>query len=95
MIFSKLQRRSYGWRSWALLATVVLCECSDPGLRPPKKSKAASINLTLAAVELDAEELLRSYAGSFDHEERRDTILAKLLEVRAPGLGRAADDINR
>jgi hypothetical protein len=65
-----------------------------PGFETAQKSKAASINLTLAAVELDAEDLLRSCASSFVHdEERRDANQAHLLEVGAPK--RAADDINR
>lgn len=61
-----------------------------------KTSKAASIKLTLAAVGLDADELLRSCAsGRVHNEERRDANRAHLLEVRAPLLGCAADDINR
>jgi hypothetical protein len=41
-------------------------ECSYLGLKQPKKSKAASIKLTLAAVEVDADKLfkaLRSRSG--------------------------------
>jgi hypothetical protein len=56
----------------------------------PKKSKAASIKLTLAAVGLDADELLRSGTSSFVHdEERSHASRAHLLEVGAPK--RAAD----
>jgi hypothetical protein len=67
-----------------------------PGFETAQKSKAASINLTLAAVELDAEELLRSCASSFVHGEgRRDANRANLLEARAPRSQRAADGINR
>jgi hypothetical protein len=62
----------------------------------PKKSKAASIKLTLAAIGLDAIELLRSCTSGFVHnEKRREANRAHLLEVRAPGLGRRADNINR
>jgi hypothetical protein len=62
--------------------------------KQPKKSKAASIKLTLAAVGLDACELLRSCTSSLVHNgERRDAKRAHLLEVGAPK--RAADDINR
>jgi len=42
------------------VATAVLLEPANLGLRKtPRKSKAASIKLTLAAVALDADDLLR------------------------------------
>jgi hypothetical protein len=61
--------------------------------KQPKKSKAASIKLTLAAVGLDAYELLGSGASSFVHnEERVEATRAHLLEVGAPK--RTADDFD-
>jgi hypothetical protein len=63
-----------------------------PGLKRPKNSKAASIKLTLAAVELDADELLGPGTSSFVHdEERGESSRAHLLEVGAPK--RAADGV--
>jgi hypothetical protein len=40
-------------------------ECSDLGLKQPKKSKAASIKLTLAAVEVDADKLFKVRRARF------------------------------
>ena len=65
-----------------------------PGQKLPKKSKAASIKLTLAAVGLDAYELLRSVARSLVHnKERRDAGGAPLREVGTPKCS-AADFTN-
>jgi len=60
MVFSKLQQRSFGRRSRALCATVVVARIVRTWMKKASnKSKAASIKLTLAAVGLDADELLR------------------------------------
>jgi hypothetical protein len=57
-----------------------------------KKSKAASIKLTLAAVVLDADKLLRSGARGLVHNKRRrDGNRANLLEVITPKRRCAAD----
>jgi hypothetical protein len=92
MVFSKLQRRSCCRRRRAL--TAVFVQMFRLGLKAAQKTKATSINLTLAAVGLDAYELLRSRTSSLVHNgERRDANRAHLLEVVAPK--RAADDIDR
>jgi hypothetical protein len=59
----------------------------------PKNQKPPASNLTLAAVGLDAYELLRSCTSSFVHDKERRVNRAHLLQEGAPG--RAADDINR
>jgi hypothetical protein len=97
MVFSKLQQRSFGRRSRALLSTVVNEQVVRSRVKKQsKKSKAASIKLTLAAVGLDADNLLRSCTSSFVHnKERHNAYRADLLEVRATRLKRRADNINR
>jgi hypothetical protein len=64
------------------------------GLKAAQKSKAASIKLTLAAVGLDAYELLGSCTSSLVHnKERLEASRTDLLEVGAPK--RHADGFNR
>jgi hypothetical protein len=94
MVFSKLQRSKLLPAARALFASAVLGAMFRSWLKKrPKKSKAASIKLTLAAVGLDAYELLRSCTSGFVHNKERRVDRAHPLEVGAPG--RAADDINR
>jgi len=75
------------------LVTAVIIHLFRLGSLCSKKSKAASIKMTLAAVVLDAENYSRSCASVLLHDgEKRDV---SRLEASAPRAGCARDDINR
>jgi hypothetical protein len=74
------------------LTTVVKNRLFRLDLNRPKKSKAASIKLTLAAVVLDAENYSRSCTSVLLHDgEQRDV---NRFKGAAPRARRAGDDIN-
>jgi hypothetical protein len=71
------------------LTTVVINRLFRLDLNRPKKSKAASIKLTLAAVVLDAENYSRSCTSVLLHDgEQRDV---NRFEAAAPRARRAGD----